>query len=131
MKDLRVTVSIIEHTPHRATARATIRDGSESATAEATIDASDGSALAERLAAQGGLGAARLERVRVTLLERAQDKAIHAARNELIQRTLTDEDRDDLAKRGPLEKMRPALEAKTREHHELWQAVEGWKRAQK
>jgi hypothetical protein len=128
-KEVRINVELIEHSLHRATARATIRDGSEAATAEATVDASDGSELAVRLAAQGGLGAARLANVRSQLLERAQDRALHMARDQLIQRTLTDEDRDDLRKRGPLERMRPALDAKVRERHELWQSVEKWKRS--
>jgi hypothetical protein len=130
MKDLRVTVSLIEHTLHRATARATVRWGDESATAEVTVDTAEGSDLSRRLRAQGGLGELRLVRVRAQLIERVQDRALHMARDQLIQRALTDEDRDDLRKRGPLEKMRPALEAKTREHHDLWGAVENWKKSQ-
>lgn len=131
MAHLKVTIELIEHTLHRATARATVSYGKDSATSEYTIDASDGSELSNKLLDQGGLGICRLERIRSTLLERVQDKAVHRARNILIERTLTDENRVELARRGPLERMTPDLETKTKAHHELFTLVEDWKRNQK
>jgi hypothetical protein len=129
MKDLRVTVELVEHTLHKATARATVRWGKESATFDYTIDVREESEYTAHLrATKGGRAEALLNRIRSELIERTQNKAIHRAREAIKARELTDADKSELNRRGALEPMAPGLDAKVRDHHSLDQAIEAWKR---
>ncbi len=117
-----VSVEIVEHVGHRATATATVRQGRDVATATVTIDLSEGSELEQRLQ-QTDLGRHRLGRARATLLERVQDRALHQARDKLLDARLSPAERKERDIRGPLQAMSAGLRARADEYREITDAI--------
>lgn len=120
----RFTTTILQQSAHTLTVRAELVVDEDTEVVEYTLDASDGSELEASLRVQGGLGLVRLGRLRVELQQRAREKAQNLAKDRLIERRFTDEERAERASRRPMQPMSAGLRRKLQQLRQLAKRID-------